>query len=257
MSIHKNDLPILEFDDNQKAVLMPNHERLNMQLPNKAVFAFLYDAVDNYARANNAAIVGEFVSATKTYPVYVVKYKGEDVCLMQAPVGAPAAVQILDWMIGYGVQAIISAGSCGTLKEIEENRFLIPVRALRDEGTSYHYAPPSRYMEINPAAIRAIKRSLDSHRLEYEEVTSWSTDGFFRETAEKVNYRIEEGCSVVEMECAALAACAQLRGVVWGELLYTADSLANVLNHDCRNWGEQSREIALKLCLDATTYLLL
>lgn len=251
MGIHKNEIPILEYDDCAGAVILPNHEKLNMKLPKKAVFAFLYDAVDNFAGANQAEVAGEFVSATKNYPVYVVNYHGEDICLMQAPVGAPAAVQILDWLIGYGVKAVISAGSCGVLREMEENRFLIPTKALRDEGTSYHYAPPSRFIEADSSAVGAIQGALDANGFRYEEVTTWSTDGFYRETAEKVAYRVEEGCSVVEMECSALAACAQLRGAVWGEILFTADSLANVLEHDSRNWGEQSREIALKLCLDA------
>lgn len=254
MSIIKNEIPILEYDSSTNAVIMPDHERLNMCLPKKAVFAFLYDAIDDYAKANNAAIAGKFLSATKTFPVYIVKYKGEDICLVQAPVGAAAAAQIMDWLIGYGVKVIISAGSCGVLKEMEENRFLIPVKALRDEGTSYHYAPPSRYIEINPIAINAIKRSLDENGLQYDEITTWSTDGFFRETADKVKYRVEEGCSVVEMECSALAACAKMRNIIWGELLYTADSLANVLEHDQRNWGEASLEMALKLCLDTMKY---
>lgn len=255
MSIHKNDIPILEYDDSPISVLIPDHEKLDLHLPAKAVFAFLYDTVEHYAQENGGKVVGEFVSATKAYPVYVIHYNGENVCLMQAPVGAAAAVQILDWLIGYGVKAIISAGSCGVLRPLPENRFLIPTRALRDEGTSYHYAPPSRFMEINPAAVEAMKRGLETNGIAYEEVTTWSTDGFFRETAEKVRYRMEEGCSVVEMECAALAACATLRGAVWGELLYTADSLADLLKHDERSWGEQSREIALKLCLDAVVNL--
>lgn len=251
MSIHKNAIPILEYDDSTDAVIMPRHEELGLHLPEKAVYAFLYDTVDRYAKENGARIVGEFVSATKTYPIYVMKYMGEEICLMQAPVGAAAAVQILDWLIGYGVKSIISAGSCGVLRPIAENRFLIPTRALRDEGTSYHYAPPSRFIDVHPDAVEAMKRGLEANSIAYEEVITWSTDGFFRETAEKVRYRIEEGCSVVEMECSALAACAALRGAVWGEILYTADSLADLLKHDNRNWGEQSREIALKLCLDA------
>ena len=45
----------------------------------------------------------------------------------------------MDWLIGYGVEQIISTGTCGVLADIEENAFLVPVRALRDEGTSYHY----------------------------------------------------------------------------------------------------------------------
>ena len=48
-----------------------------------------------------------------------------------------------------------------------------------------------------------------------------------------------------------MAACASLRGIIWGELLYTADSLANLEAHDSRDWGEQSCEIALLLCLEA------
>lgn len=56
---------------------------------------------------------------------------------------------------------------------------------------------------------------------------------------------------MVEMECAALAACAEMRGAVWGELLYTADSLANIGAYDERNWGRDSVEYALELCMDA------
>lgn len=141
--------------------------------------------------------------------------------MMQAPVGAPAAAQILDWLIAYGVREIVSCGSCGVLGDMDENVFLVPYRALRDEGTSYHYLPPGRFVEISEKARAAIEKTLDRHGLRCSEVTTWSTDGFFRETKEKVEYRKREGCSVVEMECSALAACDQLRGAIWGELLYT------------------------------------
>lgn len=53
-------------------------------------------------------------------------------------------------------------------------------------------------------------------------------------------YRKEEGCAVVEMECSALAAVAQLRGVLWGELLFTADSLADLDQYDSRDWGSEA-----------------
>ena len=63
--------------------------------------------------------------------------------------------------------------------------------------------------------------------------------------------RKSEGCSVVEMECSALAACAAFRGATWGMILYTADSLADVDKYDERNWGGNAYEYALTLCLDA------
>ena len=55
---------------------------------------------------------------------------------------------------------------------------------------------------------------------------------------------------MVEMECASLAAVAQLRGAVWGLLLFTADSLADLENYDQRDWGSEAFEKALELCLE-------
>ena len=122
--------------------------------------------------------------------------------------------------------------------------------SLRDEGASYHYVAPSRYIDINKLALGAIERTLKQKKILYEEVITWSTDGFYRETPDKVAYRIEEGCSVVEMECASLAAVAQLRGAIWGLLLFTADSLADIDNYNQRNWGSEAFDKALEICLD-------
>lgn len=251
----KNDIPILEFDTDKESVLMPDHDKLALNLPERAVFVFLGDYVDEFAQRENMIIEGHFVSATKLYPIYRYNYKGEDICVVQAPVGAAPAAQLMDWLMGYGVRKIISAGSCGTLVDIEENAFLVPVKALRDEGTSYHYMPPSRFVDINKTAREAIYSTLDEYNIKFKEVMTWSTDGFYRETREKVNYRKSEGCEVVEMECSALAACAHMREAVWGMILYTADSLANLENHDSRDWGEASRAKAMELCLESVIRL--
>ncbi|WP_421778277.1 nucleoside phosphorylase [Gardnerella sp. KA00747] len=273
------DLPILEYDSDKSAVLMPNHDNISVHLPSKAVFAFLGDEIDQYALSRKATIVANFESATKKYPIYVLEEKvkkkvgdkldenadekldessdekveeeTQKICLVQAPVGAPAAVQILDWLISYGVREVISAGSCGSLVDYAENVFLVPYKALRDEGTSYHYLPPSRYVDVSERSRRAILQTLQAHNLPHHEVKTWTTDGFFRETKGKVASRKQEGCAVVEMECSALAACAQMRGIVWGEILYTADTLHDVENYDERNWGGDSKAYALKLCIEA------
>ena len=248
--IYKHEIPILEFDDNPQAVIMPTHEDLDLNLPTRCVYAFLEEEIERYANSVGAEKVGEFVSATKIYPVYVMEHQGEEICLAQAPVGSAAAAQFMDWLIGYGVKQIISSGTCGVLVDMKENVFLIPTRALRDEGVSYHYVAPSRYIDMNKLALGAIERTLKQKKIPYEEVMTWSTDGFYRETPDKVAYRIEEGCRVVEMECASLAAVAQLRGAVWGLLLFTADSLADSDNYNQRNWGSEAFDKALELCLD-------
>jgi len=255
MSILKHEIPILEFDTEASAVIEPAHEKLDLKLPGKCVFAFLGEHIDAYAGKAGAKKVSHFVSATKDYPIYITTYKGQEVVLCQAPVGAAPAAQLLDWLIGYGVSEIISAGSCGCLEAFPESTFLLPRKALRDEGTSYHYAPPSRFMEISEKARHAIAETLLEHGMGCQEVITWSTDGFFRETREKVAYRKQEGCSVVEMECSALAAVAAFRGAHWGMILYTADSLADAEKYDMRSWGGNAYEYALTLCLDAVLKL--
>lgn len=255
MAVIKHEIPILEYDSDPSAVIMPDHEQLGLRLPEKCVFAFLGEQIDRYAAEHGAQIVSRFESATKDYPVYIAEHKGERICLMQAPVGAAAAVQILDWLISYGVREVISAGCCGALTDLEENCFLVPAEALRDEGTSYHYLAPSRFIDINPAARTAIKMALSHAGLPYQEVVTWTTDGFYRETKAMTAYRRQEGCQVVEMECAALAACALMRGIIWGGLLYTGDTLADTGSYQERGWGKDSVSIALSLCMDAVVLI--
>ena len=110
-------------------------------------------------------------------------------------------------------------------------------------------------MEISERARRAIEKTVLEHHMKYQEVITWSTDGFFRETKEKVEYRKSEGCSVVEMECSALSACAAFSKATFGMILYTADSLADVDKYDERHWGGNAYEYALTLCLDAVLAL--
>ena len=110
-------------------------------------------------------------------------------------------------------------------------------------------------METNEKARKAIEKTIVQHNMKYQEVITWSTDGFFRETKEKVEYRKKEGCAVVEMECSALSACASFRKVIWGMMLYTADSLADVEKYDERHWGGNTDEYALTLCFDAVLEL--
>lgn len=249
--LHKNELAILEFDDTYESVIMPTHEGLDIKLPEKCVFGFLGDNIDQYAIKNKAKKIAEFDSATKIYPIYIINHKGYELALVQAPVGAAPAAQLMDWLIGYGVREIISTGTCGSLIDMPESTFLIPTKALRDEGTSFHYVKPSRYININSIAISAIENLFRERCLKYEEVMTWTTDGFYRETKDLVKYRVEEGCSVVEMECSALTAVGQLRKVVWGEILFTADTLADIENYDQRNWAKDSFAYALELAMDA------
>ena len=247
--------PILEFDNSTEVAISPQHESLNLSLPPKAVFAFLGDEIESFANRHGATPISHFVSSTKKYPIYLIDWNGERVCLCQAPVGSSASTQMLDWLYAYGVHTVISAGSCGVLSFFPENYILVPTHALRDEGTSYHYLKPSRYVQLDDDCVKQIASYLSLNGIHFSLCKTWSTDGFFRETINKINSRKEEGCQTVEMECAALAACAIYRGKKFGMLLYAADLLENPNEIDERTWGIDSKQSILPLCLDILSSL--
>ena len=244
------EVALVEFDDNQNAVIMPRHEKLDIELPKKLVYVFLDECIDRYANEIGAKCVAKYDSLTKKYPVYVTEIRDEKIAFCQAPVGAPAATMVMDWLIGYGSQTILASGCCGALEDIAENVFLVPSKALRDEGTSFHYAPPSRFIELDDKMRNLIKEGMERRNINYRECITWSTDAFYRETPAKIKARKAEGCSVVDMECSALAACAKFRDADYGQIIFTADSLANLDNYDVRGWGKDSFVKALELCLD-------
>lgn len=252
MAVLKNQIPILEFDTEQSAVIMPGHHS-DYNFPQKAVMLFMEPEIDDFVAHNKCEVIGKFVSVTKDFYVYKTQINNKDIAFVQAPLGGAGAVQIMEQLIAGGVKEIVAAGCCGALVEDTEGSFFVPVAALRQEGTSYHYLPPSREIELDSAPIKAICRVLENAGLSYKTCKTWTTDGFYRETKEMVCYRKSEGYSVVEMECASMAACAKMRGVLFGQVLFTADSLANVDAHDIRNWGNDFFAAAMKIAMEAIT----
>lgn len=248
--IKRNEIPILEYDDSSPEVIPPDHDWIAGKLPEKCLFAFLGDVVHEYAAKKNAKVAETLITVSHDIKIYVVHEEDEEICLVQSPICAAASAQVLDTLVSCGCKKVIAVGSCGVLADIEENAFIVPIRALRAEGTSYHYLPASRFIELDEDPISVVKETLKSHGFPFVTCTTWSTDGFFRETKDMVKYRLEEGCSVVEMECAALAACCRLRGAKFGQVLFTADSLANIHEYDAREFGTKSHEKALLLGLD-------
>lgn len=242
-------LPLFEFDSNPQAVLQPNHEHLNLKLPAKFIYGFVgSSSLSKFLSAFPHRKLGEFICISKTTPIYAFTYQGQEIGICEASLGAPAATQIMDWLIAYGAQTIIATGSCGALVDLPENTLLIPERALRDEGTSYHYLPAQTTVTLNRKLTELLAQVSTAHGYQAQVCQTWTTDGFYRETRTKVKHRIAAGYQVVEMECAALAACAAFRHVDFAQLLFTADSLYSS-THDARGWGKDSHQVVLKICL--------
>jgi len=246
---------ILSEYDKSPGIISPDFEKMDLHLPKKAVFAFLGEKrIERFAFARGGEKVGTFVSLTKDFSLWMIKADKEELCVLQAPAGASAAVLLLERLYAYGVEKVVALGCCGALEKLAENVFFVVRKALRDEGTSYHYLPPSRFVTLDESAADIVEGVLRGNHVSCESCVTWSTDGFFRETKEKVKARRAEGCRVVDMECAALAACAAYRGKVFSQILFTADILHD-LSHEQRAWGKESRDKALLMGVKAAERL--
>lgn len=143
-------------------------------------------------------------------------------------IGAPSAVVLFEEFIAYGVKNFLLAGNAGGLSPgLDTGDFVVCEKAIRDEGLSYHYIPPAKYIEA-PEMKETLKGVLEKHNIKYHAGVSWTTDAFFRETKEEVKHYQEEGVLTVEMEASALFAIAGYRSVNLAALFTISDSLASL-----------------------------
>ncbi len=237
----RKDFPILEFDETREAILEPTKLIRTVDMPEHAVLCFFQDVISRLAQEHGAKVIKTLKSELGPFPVYELELEGRKLAVVHPGVGAPLAAGILEELIAIGGRKFVACGGAGVLdREIAVGHVLVPVAAVRDEGTSYHYLPPGREVEPSPAAVAAIEKTLQAREVPYNLVKTWTTDAFYRETREKVRLRKTEGCQTVEMEASSFFAVAKFRGVTFGQLLYGGDDVSGGGDWDHRNWNTHS-----------------
>jgi uridine phosphorylase len=125
-------------------------------------------------------------------------------------VGAPFAVLIAEELFASGCRLLISITSAGQIAPYGKPPYFVVIdRALRDEGTSYHYAEPSEYSEAEPDLVALVIEAIKTKGVNVVTGSSWTTDAPFRETEEAIAAARSKGILAVEMEAAALYAFAR------------------------------------------------
>lgn len=165
-----------------------------------------------------------FGSSHGKYPIYKVVDQPQTLFYL-SPIGAPTTVGILEEIVyAMGIKNIIMYGSAGALdKDITAKKIIVPTKAYRDEGTSYHYAPASEFIDINNHDF--VSDILEEIDADYIKGYTWTTDAFYRETQAIYEERKSQGCICVEMEVSAVQAFANLRNINLFTFIYSADSL--------------------------------
>lgn len=182
-------------------------------------------------------------------PLYALEVSGARLAFYMSGIGAPFAAGLLEEAAcRVTAKRFVVFGGSGCLdREIAHGRVMVPTFAWRDEGTSYHYAPPADTIPLkNAPAVEAFFRHAG---IPYVTGGTWTTDAIFRETQGHFARRKAAGCIAVEMECAALQAVCDFRGYELYYFLTSGDLL------DAPVWDPRLEEGSLSGTQHDTTHL--
>ena len=171
--------------------------------------------------------IAEIRAANGATPIFCFESDGRPLAFYLSPIGSTGAAQYCieaNWLCG--ATRFIMFGSAGSLdREKTAGRYILPTEAYRDEGMSYHYAPPADYIAV--PGHRTLAPIFSEFGVPFVEGRVWTTDAFLRETAGQVAQRRAEGCIAVEMELAGVQAVCDFHGFSLYDFLETGDSFSS------------------------------
>jgi uridine phosphorylase len=275
----KDQIPLLNFDPETSALLEPAESAIlwasvcaeesissgptvekrrssgtrSPSAPAAAVACFFPEVVAELTSRRHAVM--ELPSGDLLWEI---QYNGQRLAVFYPGIGAPLATYSLELAIAAGCRSIVACGGAGAIRaDMPMGHHIVTVTsAIRDEGTSYHYLPPSLEVSSDPKVTVVLAETVTSRKLPHLCGRTWTTDGIFRETASRIAQRRRQGCLTVEMEASAMIAAASFRGVNYGHLLYVGDDLSGGA-WAAREWKHAIKVRELLFDLAATAALAL
>ncbi len=148
------------------------------------------------------------------------------IALRKLGIGAPSAVATLEELIVLGVRDILVVGTGGSLQPaLPIGSYIVPTSAIREEGTSFHYAPAGSELGPDATLAQAMAEAVVAQGGVVTFGPVWTIDAPYREMRSKASAYGALGALAVEMEASALFALAQFRSVRLALTLAISDEL--------------------------------
>ena len=209
--------------------------RRQLGLPDEAVPAVCaLDPDGDIVRALRAAGRSQRAAGWACYhtEMDVTEQDGVAIGIVGLAVGAPFAVLVAEQLFASGCRLLVSVTSAGQITPVGLTPYFVLIdRALRDEGTSFHYLPPTTFAEADAALADRAFASVAALPVTVHRGSVWTTDAPYRETEDAIAAARAHGALAVEMEAAALYAFAAARG-------RAVLCFAHVTNHMARIEGD-------------------
>ena len=233
--IIRNQYPVCEYDTSREPIIKPT-DFLTKTLPQKCVITFFRKELEQLVEEKKLPLIGHLNSEVLDIPIYGYN---ESICITMPFSTAPGAAGTIEELHAMGCDKFIICGGAGSIKkDSQAGEIIVPIAAVRDEGTSYHYLEPSREVECHKAAAAHVISGLEKLGIPYTAGKTWTTDAMYRETPEMIELRRNEGCITVEMEAAAFFAVSRYYDIPLAQLLYAGDDVSGE-KWDARNWNKQ------------------
>ena len=223
-------MDFVKYDNTKKAIINPSDFVPKMdKLPGIAIACYsktlFLKIVDNY----ECEYVGSLDYTDGEKKIYKIKYRNKIYTLFMISVGGAAAATCIEDLHELGCNTFIVFGNCGVIdSSINDLSIIIPNKAIRDEGVSFHYQEDNNLItEMNKKYTDIFKTILDEKGISYVEGMTWTTDAFYRETKKRVEMVKKMGAVCVEMEAASIQAVCNFRGIELFNFFYAADNLDN------------------------------
>ena len=215
----KNKYPVCEYDTSR--------------------ITFFRKELNEFVEYKNLPVIGHLHSEVLDIPIYEYNASKEKICITMPFSTAPGAAGTIEELHAMGCEKFIICGGAGSIqKDSKVGDIIVPIAAVRDEGTSYHYLEPSREVECHKATANFVISGLEKLGIPYTVGKTWTTDAMYRETPEMIELRRNEGCITVEMETAAFFAVSKYYDIPLAQLLYAGDDVSGE-KWNARNWDSQ------------------
>lgn len=174
----------------------------------------------------------------------IVQTGGLTAGIVARTIGGPYAVLVAEQMLASGAEVIVGLTSAGRVRRsLPVPSIVVPNRALRDEGTSFHYIAPGRVVDAPAAIGDVLAAELQSGALPVTRGMVWTIDAPYRETASQLQQHAAEGVLAVEMQAASLYALAAAKQAQIGVVAH----VTNAIDQDGEPFAKGGEEVSFSI----------
>lgn len=215
----------------EEAIILPDHtgearKKVKDKIPKRCIITYQDEAFNfllkKYKNKSKKLEVGGTLWGCKPF------YTKDFVFVYMLGVGAPHATIVFEELIALGITEFLNIGISGGL---QKPGFFLCEKAIRDEGTSQHYLPHSKYSYPDKQLTEKLEKSFKKLKVKYTKGINWTIDAPFMETKAEVKKYKKQGVNTVEMEVSSLFVVAKLRKVKIAAAFFTSDILADEWEH--------------------------